>query len=369
LAHANLLLETAPGRYSLHDLLRAYATELTYRHDDEEQRQNALHRVLDYYLQAAHQAAALLSPQCGIIDIAPAPPGVVAERLINVKTALDWFDAEHRTLLAMQDLALRLGFDAHAWQLAWALSDFLARSCRWPESHAVHQKALRAAERASHDYAIAWANRSFGLASFRLGHQADALYHSERALRLFKELGDHSGLGQTYLNLAYIFNADSDYADALRYSQRAHDHYRMAGLQAGQANALNSIGWFHAKLGDYRLALSHCQQALAMLHELQDTLGAAYTMDSLGYIYRQMGDQQQSLARYQQTSDLFREAGEFQGEADALTVLGDIHEEVGDVAAARNAWRQALDILNQTGRPGADQIQARFTRIPAVLGR
>src|SRR5262249_53580890 len=76
LAHANLLLETAPGRYSLHDLLRAYATELTYRHDDEEQRQTALHRLLDYYLQVAHKAAALLNPHCGIIDIAPAQPGV-----------------------------------------------------------------------------------------------------------------------------------------------------------------------------------------------------------------------------------------------------------------------------------------------------
>ena len=126
---------------------------------------------------------------------------------------------------------------------------------------------------------------------------------------MFGELGDHGGLGQTYLNLAYILNADGDYADALRYSQRAHDHYRAAG-QAGQANALNSIGWFHAKLGDYRLALSRCQQALATLQELHDTLSAAYTMDSLAYIYRQIGDRRQALACYQQTSDLFREAGE-----------------------------------------------------------
>ena len=85
LAHANLLIETAPGRYSLHDLLRAYATELTHWHDDEQQRQAALHRVLDYYLHAAHKAAALLNPHRDLIDIAPAEPGVIAERLTPLK--------------------------------------------------------------------------------------------------------------------------------------------------------------------------------------------------------------------------------------------------------------------------------------------
>ena len=66
-----------PGRYSLHDLLRAYATELAHSHDDEQQRQAARHRVLDHYLHAAHAAALLPHRSRTLIPIAPAQPGVI----------------------------------------------------------------------------------------------------------------------------------------------------------------------------------------------------------------------------------------------------------------------------------------------------
>ena len=361
LAHANLLLEYTPGRYSLHDLLRAYATELAHSHDDEQQRQAALHRILDHYLHTAHTAAALLHPHRDLIAIAPAQPGVITQRLTDTKTALTWFTAEHRTLLAANALALRLGFDAHTWQLAWAMGDFLARSCHWPDHRTVHRNALRGAERAACKDALGYAHRALGVANTWLGHLDDALCHYERALHLFCEIGDHAGQGTTHINLANLFDARGNYTDALRHSQHAHDHFQAAGQRVGQARALNGIGWFHAKLGDYRQALPRCQQALATLQELDDTVGAAYTMDSVAYIHHRLGDRHQAIACYQQTRDLYREVGESEGEAEALTQLGDIHDDNGDVDAARDAWQLALDILSQLGHPRAEQVRGKLT--------
>ena len=364
LAHASLLLEYAPARYSLHDLLRAYAAELTHSHDDEQQRQAALHRLLDYYLHAAHTAAALPHPQRKGIAIAPAQPGVISERFTDIKAALTWFTAERRTLLAVNDLALSSGFDTHTWQLAWVMGEFLARSYRWPDHHAVHLNALRAAERAADGSAVSHAHRALGLANAGLGNRGDARRHFERALYLSRDAGDHLVQGQTHLGLAFFFDAEGSYADALRHSQDAYAQFQVAGRLTGQAAALNGIGEFHAKLGDYRQALSWCQQALVMLQQLDDTAGAAHAMDSLAYIHRQLGDRHQAIARYQQASDLHREVGDAQGEADALTALGDLHDDNGDVEAARAARRQALDILSRLGHPAVEQVRAKLTSHP-----
>nr|BFE76118.1 hypothetical protein GCM10020092_094190 [Actinoplanes digitatis] len=59
LIQANLLAEQPAGRYGCHDLLRAYARELTDRIDPEADRRAATHRVLDFYL---HTALAQRSP-------------------------------------------------------------------------------------------------------------------------------------------------------------------------------------------------------------------------------------------------------------------------------------------------------------------
>jgi hypothetical protein len=56
LTRVHLLAEHVPGRYALHDLLRAYACELACAQDSESDRQAAVRRVLDHYLHTAHSA-------------------------------------------------------------------------------------------------------------------------------------------------------------------------------------------------------------------------------------------------------------------------------------------------------------------------
>src|SRR5205814_10009278 len=62
LTQANLLTEPTPGRYSLHDLLRAYATEQAQTVDPDDERRAATHRLLDHYLHTAYAADQLLYP-------------------------------------------------------------------------------------------------------------------------------------------------------------------------------------------------------------------------------------------------------------------------------------------------------------------
>jgi DNA-binding SARP family transcriptional activator len=144
LTRAHLLSEHRPGRYTLHDLLRTYASELVRALDPPERRSAARHRLLDHYLHTAHAAARLLIPGRGPLQLEPAGAGVTPENLTSERQAWAWFAREHQALLAAIDHAADHGFDTHAWQLAWAVEDFLDRQGHWRDLAAAERLVLGA---------------------------------------------------------------------------------------------------------------------------------------------------------------------------------------------------------------------------------
>jgi hypothetical protein len=113
LARASLLSENVPGRYNFHDLLRAYATDVTHRIDVDQQRHAAIHRILDHYLHTAHSADRVLCPAADRITLTTPQPGVTPEHPADHRQALDWFTAEYSVLLAAVDKAATTGFETH----------------------------------------------------------------------------------------------------------------------------------------------------------------------------------------------------------------------------------------------------------------
>jgi DNA-binding SARP family transcriptional activator len=131
LARAHLVTEHRPGRYALHDLLRAYARERAHTQLSDGTRDAAVGRVLDHYLHTAHAAATLMDPYFAPVDPAPPQPGVVVAGPATAEDALGWFLAERATLLAAVPMAAEAGYATRTWQLAWALTTFLLRCGLW----------------------------------------------------------------------------------------------------------------------------------------------------------------------------------------------------------------------------------------------
>ena len=90
LTRAHLLTQRVPGRFSFHDLLRAYADELTNAHDPPDERRAAVHRLLDHYLHSAHRAGELFRPgRADPIAMAPAQPLVTPENPADFQAGAD----------------------------------------------------------------------------------------------------------------------------------------------------------------------------------------------------------------------------------------------------------------------------------------
>jgi DNA-binding SARP family transcriptional activator/tetratricopeptide (TPR) repeat protein len=368
LTRAHLLTERSPGRYAFHDLLRSYAAELAQQIDGDAERHAAIHRLLDHFLHTAHAGAQLLDPHRDQIDPAPAQPGVTIVDHASHATALDWFIAEHQSLIASVTWGASAGFDTHSWQLASTLIDFLERRGHWHDLIAIQRVALQAAARLADRSAQARTHRSLARAYAWQGDHDDAHVHLQLALDLFEALNDDVGQASTHLNVGGLCALQGRPALALEHAQQALGLFRAVGHLDGCARALNNIGWYHARLGDYGRTLACCQEALRLHRELGDRRGTADTLHSLGYAHQHLGHHGADVHHFQQAADLYRELGDRPNEADSLAELGDARLAAGETQAARAAWRRALDIFDDLGHPDAAQVRAKIDETaPAAL--
>jgi tetratricopeptide (TPR) repeat protein len=360
LTRTHLIVEPAPGRYALHDLLREYAAERARATDSEADRSRAVGRLLDHYVHTAYQADRLLNPERGPIELDPVRPGVEPEDLTEYTAARAWFDRELPVVLAVVNLAAAVGEHGHVWRLAWSLEKTLDGRGDWPTQVAVQSAALAAAQRVDDPTAQAGAHRFLALAQTQLGRFDLAHDHLARALELFRRAGDPLGQGHVHLNLTWVFERQGRLAEALAHSHQALELYQVAGDRDGQAGALNAIGWYHALLGEHKRALVHCRQALPLLQSVGNRRGEADTWDSLGYAHHHLGDHDQAVTCYRRSLDLFRRLDNRYFEAVILSHLGDALRAGGDPDGARRAYAEALVILDDLDHPDAEMAQARL---------
>jgi tetratricopeptide (TPR) repeat protein len=365
LASATMVDEPTLGRFTLHDLLRAYAATV----GEENERRVAVRRALDYYLHSASAAVALAYPGAHQITIGLPGPDKAPEQFADRGDALAWLQAEQRVLVAACATAADSGLE-HAWQLPAVLSEYLARRGHYADWARSQQTALDAARQGGDDAAQALALRSLGEALAQLGSPKDARSHLEDALQLYGRLSDRAGQARCQCSMGRLCESEGDHERALYHARHALRLYRATGDLAGQAIALNGIGWDYALLGNNERALSNCNKALELQRETGNRFGEAITLDSLGYCYHRAGRLTRAVAFYQQALDAYADIDDRYYRAHTLIRLGETHEASGNPHAAHDNWQEAAQVLDDIHHPDAKAVRARLhTTITAAPAR
>ena len=367
LTSAHLFTEHAPGRYGCHDLLRAYAGELTNALDTPAEQAEACRRVLDHYLHSAIAALHEFSPFSARFDTPePHPDITVIDTPGDRDAALRWFRAEHDALIAAAHHAQVHGHDEHSWHLAWALDTYLYRSGHYRESVLVNTWALQAAERLGQPLLQAVSHNFLGAAyANSRGRVQEALHHHTTALAICQAHGYESREANCYVNLAIVATLDDRPQDCITYNGRAVDIYRRLGDRVGQGTALNNLGDQYGRLGEHEKAMDLCRAALAIWTELDEPHSQAVCFDSLAYSAFHLGEQGQAFEYYHRAIDMLREVGDGAAQAESLARLGDAHAALHDNDAARAAWASALTLLRVLNHPGTEGLQAKLRRLDA----
>jgi DNA-binding SARP family transcriptional activator len=365
LSEAHLIVEQDAGRFCLHDLVRSFAAETAETAetaDGGDENRGALGRVLDYYLHTACAADRVLNPARDTILLEPLQPGVESVEVAGQEEAFAWFDAEREAMLALVPLAAKRGFHTHAWQVPWAMVDFLERRGYWEDLVGTQRTALSSARQVHDPVAQARANRALGHACSQAGLMAEAEEYLAQALILFGQAGDAVGQARTHQDLSAMLDQRDRPAEALRHDQLALGIYTKAGHRAGQASALNAIGWLLARLEDYTGAMSYCARALDLYREVGNRRGEAAALDSLGYAHHHVGEHTVAITYFRESLGLFRELGDRYLEADVLIHLGDASGAAAGPVAACEAWREALGILEEVDHPDAAKVRAKLAK-------
>ena len=364
----SLLDRHANGRYTMHDLVRAYAATLA--HDlTESVRQAALERVVDFHLHTAYTATRLLDPYRPPIRLDPPVPGTHPQPLSSLPAALAWLDVHHPHLLAAQHTATAHHRHHTVWRIAWTLTVFHRRRGHHHDDLAVWQAAADAAGHLPDPTTRTIAHRLLGHAHAELGRHARAVAHLHQALALAEHHHDPTQEAHTHHALAWAWEKRGDDRRALEHARHALDLFRVLDSPVWEAIALNAVGWQAARLGEYDTARENCQAALILHRQHKDSDSEADALDSLGFIDHHTGHHERAIGYYQQALTLYRGVGNTTEAADTLDNLGHPHAALGHHAQARAVWQQALELYQDGGRDAdTARVQRQLEALDAAQG-
>ncbi|MDG4821814.1 BTAD domain-containing putative transcriptional regulator [Asanoa sp. WMMD1127] len=362
LVRTSLVNQTGPGRYAMHDLLTAYASELAADTDTDDDRRAALRRLFDHYLHTAMANSRQVNPRPGI-DVEPPVPGAIVGGERDREHALAWFTRERPALLAAVTRSAATLFPGHTWRLAWAMGPHLHWRGHWADWVMTQEAALAALEDTDETLGKAHVNSQLGLAYTEFGRYDDARARLQEAIGHFASLHHHTGLAEAYRRLAGISYKEERYDQALAALSTAFEQCVAGADRLSQGHVLNSIAWVQILRGEHQQALESAEQALPLIVEYGNLQGEAATRDTLGHALHHLG-------RYQEAADSYRAAirvrqitGDRVYEANTLHRLGDNHAVAGEPDLAATTWREALAIMTDIGHPDTDAVAAKLTDI------
>jgi tetratricopeptide (TPR) repeat protein len=363
LARAHLVAEGAPGRFSMHDLLRTYAIEQAAALAAAD-RLEARQRLFDFYLATAAEATVVVGYPHGLpaVGSALAPAAFVA----GADAARGWLDRERSNLIAVARAALD-GSRSHTIRLATTLARYLDARANYLDTLTLHELAVRAAQAQGDPRSEAGALNLLGTANRRLGRYFEALTCHKQALSILREAGDRDGTGASLHGLGTLYWRQGRYKDAHDHLAQALAVYRELGDRGGEGTALYGLGIVCRRLGRYQDALDYYQQALAIYREVGNRASEGGALGNLGVVYLRLGRLQEALDQHQQSLAIHAELGDRTGTGVALTNLGATYLRLGRSDEALQHHQQALEIYREVGyRAGqAEALQG----IGIVLGR
>jgi DNA-binding SARP family transcriptional activator/Tfp pilus assembly protein PilF len=348
LAGTHLVNQHEPGRFTFHDLLRLYAAERGQIEDSQAERQAAIGRLLNWYLQTTDTAARLLYPQVVRLPVAsiPAGPQLSWE---NDTQALAWLDAERPNLVATIQHAAVHGPRSTAWLLADALRGYFWLRMHTVDWLTVARAGLTAARADGDPRAEAAAQLNIADAHMRRSEHQRAIEHYRQALKLNRRIGWVDGQAATLGSLAGVYWRSGRLQEAADHLARALTLYRRTGQLAGQATALGNLGTVFLDRGPLALAVEHLGEALELFRKTRSRMGEAIYLGDLGEAYHSLGRLDVAVEYLTQALTLHRHTGDLGGEADTLRCLAAVHNDAGRHAQALELLDAALTIARKTG--------------------
>lgn len=316
----HLAAPTSEGRWSVHDLVRAYAREQAAALPDPDA---ALRRLYDWHLAAVARSWPILfgrEPEVAPETAVPLPESAGREDLLG------WLDARHSALVEMIRHAAAGGHHWHAARLATAL---------WRYQY------LR-------------------------GLRAEALHCLRIALDSDRSAGDRAHQVTVLLQSGHTHRALGELDEAVH---RLADSRALAlelGDREGALLALASLGWCQRQRWRLSEARACALEAAEGFREIGDADMETNLLDDLAHIDLLVGDHESAAAAFEKSVKVFTDRDWVQNLGAALAGLARVRLRGGDPDGAVELLEQALDAYGRAGDPyGQAFVRSRLAQARA----
>ncbi|MGA5703686.1 ATP-binding protein [Peterkaempfera bronchialis] len=360
LAGANLVQPTAAERFRLHDLLRLYAAECADHDESHESREQALRRVLAWYLRTVARAHRVILPSFHDVPMDGWGSDIRPLDFETVDKAMSWFETERLNLMDALRSALRTHHYGIAWRLPAVMYGFFELRSYWSDWREMHRLGLDAAQAAGDTYGEACNYLGLGDAHWLLGELPEAMECYGKAAELGGAVGDGWIEGFSLRQIGAVLCQREQIDDAVDAIRRAIEVFRVHGEQRGEGMALISLADCHRSQARYRQELESCLAALALFQELGDEWSMAWGRYVVGRAYGDSGEHAQGLAVHREAREAFRRFGDQRNELLCLVGIAEALEALGSDGAPEY-WRQAARLAGGLDDSQTTDVLAKIT--------
>lgn len=327
LVNKSLLRRTLEGRFVMLEVIRQHAAERLHRTPAIEAEMRRAHA--EYALELIEE----LEPELHGPDQAR-----IFERLErehdNARGALQW--------------AFETGSKDAALRLACGLFWFWYVRGHHREGRALLETALAMPGPEPDAEAEAHALRCAGMLAMELGDYAEAQHRLERALGLWRALGQRARQAEALYGLGVNASETGDLEMAQSRLEAAVSIQREVSDRWGLSTSLNDLGYVRMLLGDRAAARRDLEESLQLKETIGDVQGVAYALTNLSLTVED--DVAAGRVLTARSLAIKRELGDRQGMANSLYNLGLIDLHAGDLEAARSQLSESLGLFWQLGR-------------------
>ncbi|RAJ61816.1 NB-ARC domain-containing protein [Streptomyces sp. Amel2xB2] len=349
LVGAHLLEQTAPDRFEFHDLLRAYAGDQAQQEESEQGRDEALRRVLDWYLHTADAAQGWIKPHERRLPSQPPADGVTPVSFADYDQAVDWAEREHANFLPAVRAAANAGLDAHAWQLAAVLWNAKAPSSLTSDWLPIGHAGLEAARRTGDRAAQARLLESFGFGYTKLSRIEEAQQAHEEALTVRRETGDRAGEANSLNALGLVHLRKRELGRAEARLGEASALFAESGETRRQTVTLANLALVRFRAGELEQAAEDIERALATHRQREDARSTGNALWILSGIQLERGEPQEALDSAEEALKFALDLRNHVAEACWLLAVGDAQQALGDHGAALTAYNRSATLHRRLG--------------------
>lgn len=359
------LLDNNDGRYSFHDLVRVYATELAHHEDTPDDRDTATRRMLIWYLHAARAAFSSFVPDHPLVP-AGVPETPYELPSFETRESVDaWCNAEAANILALTRYAAEAGEHNIAWQLAWSMYHHYYSTGLLSEWINLLDIGLESAKKTGLPEPQGRILSILGVAHSRIGQNEIAVHYLERGLILARRAENRDGQLAVLGNLASTLREMKRYDEGIRRAQEAVELAMATGSGFRQATCLDSLCELYVESGQPEKALSCGEVGLRAARESDTRLTEVNILVNVAHAHRDLGDTSTALAEYETALELCSVLGDRYHEALALLGVAELDRRTSRPDRARERAQHALDIFVQLNGEEAGTARAFLAMLDA----